>query len=110
MGALVLHITNTFRGWQEHDSKKCARVEFAGIIASKDEADSAAPAGMKLRDGVISGHYWFSPEMLVPLETSIDQNYTISTGQGNAAGFSFTAPVRQNVSLRLIEMKAAEPQ
>ena len=104
IGTLVLNITNTFRGWQEHDGKKCARVEFVGTIETKN-AGGASP--MSLRDGSIAGHYWFSPEMLVPIEASIDQNYTMSAGRGgNNPGF--TSPVRQNVSMRLLEMKPVE--
>jgi hypothetical protein len=107
MGTLLLSLTNTFRGWQEHDGQKCARVEFAGSIASKD-GDGAASA-MTLRDGVMTGRYWFSPDKLMPLETSMDQKYTISMGgSNNAGGFSFTAPVQQTVLLKLLEMKTVE--
>jgi hypothetical protein len=118
IGILILNMTNTFRGWQQHDGKKCVRVEFAGTIASQEggTADKrGGPVSITVHDGIIAGHYWFSPEVSIPVETSIDENYTISTsGAGNAAGgnananFSFTAPVRQNVSLKLLEVKGME--
>ncbi|HWN96262.1 MAG TPA: DUF6263 family protein [Methylomirabilota bacterium] len=116
VGTLLLSVTNTFRGWQEHDGKKCARVEFAGTISTKEGDAGDGGAGMAsvtIHDGVIKGHYWYSPDILIPVETSIEQNYTVNaSGAGNAGGrnagnVSFTAPTKQNVSMRLLEVKSA---
>jgi hypothetical protein len=119
IGTLLVAITNTFRGWQEHDGKKCARVEFVGTIATKEDGaagQNAAPGNISILNGMVSGHYWFATDLAMPTETAIAQNYTIRSGANNVAGgnaaatFTFTAPVRQNVSLRLIEVKKAENQ
>jgi hypothetical protein len=112
IGTLMLSMTNTFRGWQEHDGRKCARVEFVGTIASKGDVSAEpnpGPGGISILSGTMAGHYWFAPELEMAVETTIQQNYTIRSGanSGNAA-FTFTAPVRQNVSLRLLEVKSAE--
>ena len=118
IGTLIVNTTNTFRGWQEHDGKKCARVEIVGTISSKESEtaeQNAGPASISILNGTLAGHYWFAPELVTPIETAIEQNYTIrSSGANNVAGgnaapaFNFTAPVRQTVSLRLIEMKSAQ--
>jgi hypothetical protein len=118
IGTLILNMTNTFRGWQEHEGKKRARVEFVGTIASKEDGTAdkgAVPVSISILGGTLAGHYWFAQELSMPVETAIEQNYTIRSGGANNAGggnapanFSFTAPVRQNVSLKLLEMKGAE--
>jgi hypothetical protein len=118
VGKLVVTTTNTLRGWQEHDGKKCARVEFIGAMASADEGTSggAMPVRTSLKSGSLSGRYWFAPELGISVETSIDQTYVISmSGQfgrppgkdaENAnANSNFSVPVRQNVSVKLLEVK-----
>ena len=116
VGKLLVVTTNTFRGWQEHDGKKCARVDFTGSMTSTEGTnDGAIPVQMTLKDGSISGRYWFAPELGIAVDTSVDQNYTVDmSGQfgrnPNAANedtsASFTMPIRQHVSVKLLEVKS----
>jgi len=115
IGKLAVNTTNTFRGWQEHDGRKCARVDFTGSMNSSEGTnDAAMPMQMTLQDGSISGRYWFSPELGASVETSVDQSYLVNvSGQlgrnPNAAeadaSASFSMPIRQHVSVKLLEVK-----
>jgi len=79
VGAMTVAVTNTLRGWQEHDKRKCARVEFTGSITSSGNG-GASPLGIRLAidDGKVSGRYWYAPYIGMALETIIDQNYTMT--------------------------------
>ena len=123
IGKLSVTTTNTLRGWQEHEKRNCARVEFTGAITfSTNAAASPLAAFMKLQDGVVEGHYWFAPDLGIAVETVIKQNLLITikvpdfgglrgrAGDGADAAAtnavqSFSAPMRQNVSVKLIEIK-----
>lgn len=115
IGKLLVTTTNTFRGWQEHDGKKCARVDFTGSMTSSEGTnDAAMPMQMTLKDGNISGSYWFEPELGTAVETSVEQSYTVNmsgqfgrnpnAAEGDASA-SFSMPVRQHVSVKLLEVK-----
>jgi hypothetical protein len=112
VGKFMLNMTNTFRGWQDHDGKKCARIEFTGTIDSSENGAAQKPMRMTVQDGTLKGRYWFSPELKMSIETELDQEYTIhaSAGtNGNAgrgANFNFTAPVQQKVSLKLLDVRS----
>jgi hypothetical protein len=110
------------RGWQEHDAKKCARVEFNGAVElATNAAANPMAAFMRVENGTVAGHYWFAPEIGIPIETVLEQKMVISIvnigGQSrwtnNAANPAATnlparisVPVRQNISIKLIEVKA----
>ena len=116
VGRLLVITTNTFRGWQDHDGRKCARVDFTGLMTSSEGTnESAIPMQMTLKDGSISGKYWFAPELGVAVDTSIDQNYIVDmSGQfgrnpnaaNEGASTSFSMPIRQHVSVKLLEVKS----
>ena len=117
IGKLLVTMTNTFRGWQEHDGRKCARVDFTGSMTSSEGTnDGAIPMQMTLKDGNISGKYWFASDLGVAVETLVDQTYTVNmSGQfgrnrnpaNEDASASFSMPIRQHVSMKLLEVKSA---
>jgi len=74
----------TFKGWQQHDGRLCARLEFNGTLKpaprgrdilrnlAQPPPDSPAPG----EEGTITGVTWFSPEIGLPVETVFDQSFT----------------------------------
>jgi hypothetical protein len=123
IGKLVVSTTNTLRGWQEHEAKKCARVDFSGTITlGTNVAANPMAAFMSLENGTVVGHYWFAPEIGIPIETVLEQNMTMSIvnmgGQfrrtNNTANANtntparISAPIHQSVSLKLLEIKPIE--
>ena len=124
IGKLTITTTNTLRGWQEHEGRRCARVEFTGTVAFGTNTGPLA-AFMKLEGGSVTGRYWFSPDLGIPVETIFDQEMTLrmsnfGAGQGRRprdgtaaetatnAPVSIATPMRQNISVKLVEVKAME--
>lgn len=124
IGKLTITTTNTLRGWQEHEGHRCARVEFNGTVAFGTNTGPLA-AFIKLEGGHVTGRYWFAPDLGIPVETIFDQEMTLrlsnfGAGQGrrprdgaNAepntnAPASISAPMRQNISVKLVEVKTIE--
>lgn len=124
IGKLTITTTNTLRGWQEHEGRRCARVEFTGTVAFGTNTGPLA-AFLKLEDGNVTGRYWFAPDLGIPVETIFDQEMTLrmanfGAGQGRRsrdgataesntnAPASITAPMRQSISVKLVEVKAIE--
>lgn len=111
IGKLSIDITNTLRGWQEHEGKKCARVEFTGVVTGSGGTNG--PGGrVSLSDGQVAGHYWYDPEIGLSRELQMNQSYTVhASGVGggrnnpNAGTNSFSVPVKESVSMKLLEMK-----
>src|SRR6266850_1155434 len=109
---IVVSGTNLFRGWQEHERKKCARIEFTGSIGG-EQGTNSTPGGnfrggrrggmmMMLNQGSISGICWLDPASGLPTEVSVEQALTRSGGFGgrgrqgtNGPPQSFTAQQRQ---------------
>lgn len=119
IGKLTITTTNTLRGWQEHEGRKCARVEFTGSVAFSTNAGPMA-AFLKLEDGSVTGRYWFAPDLGIPVETLLEQELVLTIpnfgAQGrrtndaaNAASTnaprSFSTPMKQNISVKLVEVK-----
>ncbi len=114
-GKLSVNLTNTLRGWQEHDGVKCARVEFTGTVTSTGGGNAPGGGRITITDGQVSGHYWYDPAIGLSREMMLKQTYTVSgAGFGggrntnNAGGTNqFSSPVKESVSVKLLEVKPA---
>ncbi len=122
IGPLSVTTTNTLRGWQEHEAKKCARVEFTGAVTIGTSTNANPMAAfMRVENGTVKGHSWFAPELGIPIETVVDQKMTINmvnigaqprrtNNTANAAATNtparITLPVNQHISIKLIEVKS----
>jgi hypothetical protein len=114
MGALVVTTTNTLRGWQERDGRKCARVDFTGALSSKGgDTTNAIGIQMQMESGTISGQYWFAPEVGLATDMEIDQNYKIRIAGMPQAGRNadntfkdMNVSVQQRVTVKLLEVTA----
>ena len=115
-GAISIHATNTFRGWQDHDRKKCARIELSGVVTprrtnSVDQLDKAAlRRGMIFDTATISGVCWLDPAAAFPTEVIHEQSFSRAGAFGsqkkgtNAVPQRFTSQSRQTISFKLIDM------
>ena len=128
VGTLVVNTTNILRGWQNHDNRNCARVEFAGALAIKPgrPENLTFGASTKLEDGQISGTSWFSPDVGFPIERTFTQSYTVTgmrtvwTGgprrsvtnapvrATNAPMEKFVSPNRLTISVKLLDVQSLE--
>jgi len=85
--------TFTFRGWQWHDSRKCALIEFEGNITTP-----SAKSKTSVEDSRYYGRYWFDPEVSLIADSIVHEQYTWSRGKG-PDGEKF--PTSQTVSVKL---------
>lgn len=62
IGIIVIHLKDTFKGWESRAGRQCVRIAFEGDIASKPGPNSANTSA-RLEKGVISGQTWFDPAL-----------------------------------------------
>jgi hypothetical protein len=86
LGRVLLSTTNTLRGWQDHEGKKCARIDFKGTLGLKTgKAEGPfALLGLALQEGQVSGRAWFDPAARLPVETVLEQSCMVSFTRPNA--------------------------
>jgi hypothetical protein len=79
-GALVLNATYTLKGWQEHEQKRCARIDIIGTLAPKTgNAPARQGTPSPLEKSKVTGHCWLDPVLEFPIETALDQSYTVNS-------------------------------
>jgi len=71
IGTLVINLTYTFTGWDDHDGRKCAKLDYSGTVKSKP---GAAPATFALDSGKMTGTTWFDSDAGVVVENTSTQN------------------------------------
>lgn len=132
-GMLVVEITCTFRGWQQHEGRRSARLDFVGTLQSRTNTDLSAradkpgaarraggPGGgfakapgiggnVLVENGKITGTTWFAPDLGLAVETVLDQSYTLKTSARwppatNSAPRMSTTPIHQSISVKLLEI------
>jgi hypothetical protein len=114
MGTLMLNYDFTFKSWEMHGKRNCARLEFAGTIKSMPDTN-ASPTGMTMNitDGNSSGISWFDPELGITIDTTMNQDMNMvikllnPRGNRGAAGQmqSITNQMNQIMTIKLISVK-----
>jgi len=79
IGNLVLNYDFTFKSWEMHGKRNCARLEFTGTITSTPDTN-ASPTGMSINilGGDSSGTSWFDPEIGKTIDTTMNQDMEIA--------------------------------
>ena len=107
----------TFKGWEKHEKRDCALLEFSGPLKTKGEP-GAGIMGMKmsLDGGNTTGKSWFDPQLGVMVEVAMDMKMNLRIGlpaQGAAANNpaaqpqTMTAPLNQKITVKLVEVVQA---
>jgi len=71
LGMASMDYTVTFRNWEQHWKRNCARLEFQSTVRTKPGPNSN-PAGTSVSslEGTSSGVAWFDPELGMVIETA----------------------------------------
>ncbi len=93
----VLTSTNTFKGWEQRNNKKVAKLETGGIIAPKDGAQSAVTLG---EGATVSGESWYDPELGVIIESTTTADFSVNVAQ--ATGQATTSKLKTRTVGKLI--------
>src|SRR5256714_10335432 len=87
-------------------------VDQTGKSSTNQTSQSFAPMvapNPGIEDGKIAGTIWFDPELGFPVETSLEESYSIKVtvasrqNQTNAQPRSYTSPVNQQLSFKLVQ-------
>jgi hypothetical protein len=114
MGTMVMNYDFTFKNWEMHGKRNCARLEFAGTIETKPNA-AAGMAGfsMTMQNGSTSGVSWFDPELGITIDTAMNMDYSmimrVPTGNAKAKGGpkmqTMTNTMDQAITIKLVSVK-----
>lgn len=100
MGSLHMKMMYTFKGWEEHDGKKCALLDFTGTMSSKPTTNKNGMS-LSIDNGELSGKSWFNPEVGMIMETTMDQNMNLKI---TAQGKTMNSEMKQNVDTKILKI------
>lgn len=109
MGAMVMDYTYTFKSWEQHNGRYCARIAIDGTVKSKAGQASKVP-GMKIsvEGGKSSGETWFDPEVGMFVESAMNQDMKMNIGMptpGTGNGAAGQGQVITNVMSQVLTVK-----
>jgi uncharacterized protein DUF6263 len=101
IGILTLDMEYTFENWEEHGGSQCIHVEADGDISTKSISTSLG-AVVEIKNGKISGGFWFDPAlgMIVDMNTDQDMKLNITT-----RAQTMTAQFSQNIHLAVVDVQ-----
>ena len=117
VGNLLLETENTFKGWQTHESRKCARIEFAGTMkATGTNSLLGAMGRLDIENGKVHGTSWVDSSLNLPVDTVIDEDMdfkiTLAWGGPNRGTNTAVQPLagvtRLQLSIKLLESEPTE--
>ena len=79
IGTLQIDHTFTFKGWEMHGKRECARLEFEGTIVATPPANPNPdnPVALSFPSGTTAGTSWFDPELGVNIDSRITEDMTM---------------------------------
>lgn len=122
VGTVVFKGSGTFRGWQLHLGRKCARIDLSGDLLPPGSIGTKimrAMSGASMLDkGTLRGRIWFDPEQQMPLQSITDLNMlTVSTkkqprskevGQtNNVPPVKWVVPLDQKIVMKINDLGPA---
>jgi RNA polymerase sigma factor (sigma-70 family) len=62
IGVVTVNLKLNFKNWEQHGDRKCAHIEGAGNVSSKN-VSTASGEMVEIKQGNISEEFWFDPEL-----------------------------------------------
>ena len=110
LGRVRLNLMYTFKGWEQHENRRCAALTFTGSIgANAGDPNNPVGAMRSVSGGQCSGKSWFDPSRGMIIDNLIDQTIQMRTKAPAPPGADAeaTAPVEtsltQTVYIKLVE-------
>lgn len=88
----------TFRGWQWHNERRCALIEFDGTITTVKEKSKSS-----VENGRFYGRYWFDPDAGITTDSIVHEEYTWNRGKGPDGE---KLPTTQTISVKLDDVSS----
>jgi hypothetical protein len=114
-GALTADVTYSFRGWQNHNERKCALVDFSGTVKPRGPGAPSRSISSTVESGTLNGKSWFDPDLGMIIEHMTDHTATAKgsirwrRATTNDPPQTFTSTLRQHTSVKLIDVEVAKP-
>ncbi|HKQ38303.1 MAG TPA: DUF6263 family protein, partial [Verrucomicrobiae bacterium] len=113
-GTMHIDMDYTFKGWEQHDKRKCAALDFAGTISATGNTNANQPGmSMQIEAGKMGGRTWFDPDLGAIVESSFDQDLLIyisvpgRASKEGAAMQTITNNTKQKVVIKLVDVVSA---
>ena len=104
LGTVLITATNAFKGWVEHEKRRCALIEYTGSLTNKP-AVAPVPAGIQINtvveSGRTSGKSWFDPATGMIIDSYSEQEMTMKI---SSAGVNSERKTRKKITVKLIEI------
>ena len=75
LGIMQMDLKSTFKGWEEHDKRRCALIEYSGPVTAKP-GTAAPPMTVTVENGKVTGKIWFDPVSGMIADASLEQEGT----------------------------------
>ena len=114
LGTLVTRADCVFKGWVEHEQRKCAQIEFTGPITTRPSPETL-PREMiaRLGNGEASGTLWFDPQSGAVVDFNLIQklaiSFTIPPDAIDVGTGLFEVGVQTSAFTQTINLKLREP-
>ena len=118
-GTMIIDVNYTLKGWEDHNKRKCAAIDFVGTLTAKGETNGTQQAqamSMKIDSGKIAGRTWFDPDLGTTVESAFDQDLLIlinmprgrpSKDGSPPAMQAITNNTKQKVVIKLVDVVSA---
>jgi hypothetical protein len=102
IGTLTTATKYTFKNWEQHGDRKCARIAYTGDITSKSVSAATVGAAVEVEKGEVSGDVWFDPGLGMIADFNSDQKLTlkITTRQQ-----TLKQQLTQKIRLKLVDVR-----
>lgn len=94
----TLTSTNTFKGWEQRNNKRLAKIETAGGIAPKPGAAAAITLG---EGATLAGTSWYDPALGVIAESDLSAQFSVNVAQ--ASGQAVTSKLKTKTTSKLTD-------
>jgi hypothetical protein len=98
VGMLRMNIQYTLLGWQQHNNRRCALMEFTGDFTTKPGSNPPGPVQVTIDKGQMSGSAWFDPDLKMVVDTVIDQDMDLKI---STQGSQFNSQMKQKINFAM---------
>jgi hypothetical protein len=101
IGVLTLDMKYTFKNWEQHGDRRCAHVEATGDITTKS-ISTASGAAVEIKNGKISGEFWFDPALGMIVDMNNDENMPLKI---TTRAQTMTSQFSQKIRINLVDVQ-----
>jgi hypothetical protein len=102
VGSLEMNMHFTFRSWETHAERTCARLDFDGTVRSSPPKPGSIIQGM---DGTLTGTSWFDPKLGIISDNKLNEDISMVMAMKGDGNLPLTNHMIQTMDLHLVSVK-----